>query len=82
MSKTLLVPMLTLSACLTACATVPRPVQVLEVCPRLPALESVAPERDWQKEMENFLRGTLPTQDGSKQPMTNAAPGTRLPAQR
>ncbi|MEY4075062.1 MAG: hypothetical protein RJA29_2419 [Pseudomonadota bacterium] len=46
---------------LTACATGPRPVQILEVCPVPPILELDAPERDWQAQMHDFLRGTLPT---------------------
>ena len=47
---------------LTACASAPRPVQILEVRPQVPMLELDAPERDWLGEMRTFLSGTLPTQ--------------------
>ena len=53
---------------LTACATAPKPVQVMEVCPRVPLLELDAPERDWQGQMQLFLQGLLPTQPGLKLP--------------
>lgn len=46
---------------LSGCATAPRPVQVMEVCPKAPLLELDAPDRDWQGEMQLFLSGTLPT---------------------
>ena len=61
------VSLLSMSALLTACATGPKPAPQV-VCPRVPLLELDAPERDWQKEMQNFLRGTLPTQPGLKLP--------------
>lgn len=47
---------------LTACGTAPKNVQVLEVCPKPPILELDVPERDWQGQMQSFLRGTLPMQ--------------------
>ena len=47
---------------LTGCATGPRPVQVVEVCPKVPELELDAPARDWLGQMQLFLSGTLPTQ--------------------
>lgn len=46
---------------LSGCATVPTPVQVLEVCPKVLPLELDAPARDWLAEMRNFLQGTLTT---------------------
>lgn len=46
---------------LSGCATAPTPVQVLEVCPKVPALELDAPARDWLGEMRSFLAGTLTT---------------------
>jgi len=46
---------------LTACATGPRPVQVMEACPRVPTLElQDVPERAYLAEMQNFLQGWLP----------------------
>lgn len=42
-------------------ATGPKPVPVMEVCPRAPPLELDVPARDWQGEMQNFLQGILPT---------------------
>ena len=47
---------------LTACASAPRPVQVMEVCPKVPVLELDAPARDWLGQMQLFLSGTLPMQ--------------------
>ncbi len=46
---------------LSGCATAQKPVQVLEVCPKVPALELDAPVRDWLGEMRAFLQGTLTT---------------------
>ena len=46
---------------LSGCATVPKPVPVLQVCPKVPALELDAPVRDWLGEMRAFLQGTLTT---------------------
>ena len=49
---------------LTACATAPRPVQVLEVCPRIPALElqidQEALDSSFLDRMQLFLSGRLP----------------------
>ena len=47
---------------LTGCATAPRPVQVIQVCPTVPMLELDAPDVDFQLLMRNFLQGLLPTQ--------------------
>lgn len=63
--------LLTVTGFLQACATAPKPVQVLEVCPKVPPLELDVPERDFQGEMANFLRGLLPTQPGLKPPSSN-----------
>lgn len=52
--------LLATSALLTACATAPRPVQVLQVCPKAPPLVLDAPVRDWQGQMRRFLQGTVP----------------------
>lgn len=50
---------------LTACATAPRPVQILEVCPRIPILElDLSPgvlEHNFQDRMHDFLQGRLPS---------------------
>ncbi len=68
-------------ALLTACATGPKPVQVLAVCPRVPPLELDVPERDYLQEMQHFLQGLLPTQPGLKQPSPSVWPtGQRLNA--
>lgn len=61
---------------LTACAIAPKPVQVLEVCPKVPPLELDVPERAFQEEMRNFLQGLLPTQPGLKPPSSSAWPST------
>lgn len=61
---------------LSACATAPRPVQVIQVCPKVPLLELDAPARDWQQEMRLFLQGSLPTQPGLKPPSMPASPHT------
>ena len=58
---------------LTGCATAPRPVQVMEVCPRVPILELDVPERNFLGQMRDFLQGTLPTQPGLKLPSTPAS---------
>lgn len=54
--------LLSMSALLLGCATGPRPVQVTQVCPKVPPLVLDVPERDWQGQMQDFLRGTLPMQ--------------------
>jgi hypothetical protein len=41
-----------------------------------PDLALEPPVRNWQKEMESFLQGTLPTPPVSKQPSTNASNNT------
>ena len=50
------------SVLLLGCAAGPRPVQVTQVCHKVPPLVLDVPERDWQGQMENFLAGTLPMQ--------------------
>ena len=58
--KLFVLPMIMLLS-LTACTTAPKPVQVLEVCPKVPLLELDVPARDWQNEIANFLQGTVVT---------------------
>ena len=53
--------LLATSALLMGCASAPKPVLQRE-CPKVPPLELVVPERDWQGAMESFLHGTLPMQ--------------------
>ena len=68
--------LLSATVLLASCATAPKPVQVLEVCPKVPPLELDVPERDFQGEMANFLRGLLPMQPGLKPPSSNVWPST------
>lgn len=49
--------LLFMSLSLLGCATGPTPVQVLEVCPKVPPLALDVPARAWQQEMRDFLRG-------------------------
>lgn len=70
--------LLSTAVLLTACASAPTPVQVMEVCPRVPPLELDAPVRDWQGQMRLFLQGTLPTPPDYSLPSTSA----RLPTMR
>lgn len=56
---------------LSGCATGPKNVQVLEVCPKAPPLESDAPVLDWQGWMRNFLQGTPTTLPDYSLPTTN-----------
>ena len=60
--------LLTTTLLLTACATAPQPVQVIQACPKVPSLELDVPERDFQGLMQNFLSGTLPKPPEPKQP--------------
>lgn len=60
--------LLTTTPLLTACATAPQPVQVIQACPNVPPLELDAPERDFQGLMQSFLSGTLPKPPEPKQP--------------
>ena len=51
---------------LSGCATAPSvpPIQVLEVCPKLPPLENMpldALARDYSAQIASFLQGLLPT---------------------
>ncbi len=57
---------------LSGCATAPSPVQVLEVCPKVPPLELDVPARDWQGQMRSFLQGTLPMPPDYSLHSTNA----------
>lgn len=63
---------------LTACAIAPKQ-EPIPVCPKPPAMELDAPERDWQGQMQNFLRGSLGTPPSSKPPSTNAGQGIKPP---
>ena len=56
--KLFVLPMITLLL-LSACKTAPKPVPVIQVCPKVPALELDVPDRDWLGSMQNFLRGTV-----------------------
>ena len=60
--------LLTTTLLLTACATAPQPVQVMQACPKVPPLELDVQELDFQELMQNFLSGTLPKPPESKQP--------------
>jgi starvation-inducible outer membrane lipoprotein len=63
-----LASLLSIASLLTACATAPQPVQILEVCPKVPPLVLDAPERDYLGQMQIFLSGLLVTQPGLKPP--------------
>jgi hypothetical protein len=56
--------LLTVTGFLQACATAPKPVQVLEVCPKVPPLElqieSDALEHTFLDRIATFLSGRLP----------------------
>ena len=56
-----------------ACASAPKPV-LMNQCPTPPQVLLDAPERDWLGQMQNFLRGMLPTQPGFK---PNTAPAEK-----
>ena len=64
---------------LTACTTVPS-VQTLAVCPKLPPLESAAPESAFLPPMLNFLSGRLDAPTGSGLGLKLAKPPTTLRA--
>ena len=78
--------LLTTAALLTGCASAPRPVQVLEVCPKVPPLElqieSDALEHTFLDRIAAFLSGRLPEPPSFRPNYELAAPGTKLPAQR
>lgn len=61
---------------LTGCETVPKEPPPLP--PRLvvPPLVLEYPERNWQEEMQLFLRGTVPTPLDYKLPSKPVKPGT------
>jgi hypothetical protein len=61
---------------LTACATVQKPVPPMQ-CPAVPEMLLDAPERSWLDQMQNFLRGMLPTQNDSKPRTTPAEMRTK-----
>lgn len=69
---------------LTACATAPT-VQIMEVCPRVPALELNLPdgalEHDFIGTMQQLLQGNLPSQPNYRLPSLPVSPiGPRLNA--
>lgn len=68
--------LLSATALLASCATAPKPVQVLEVCPKVPPLALDVPERDFLAEIRSFLSGSLPTQPGLKPPSSSVWPST------
>ena len=59
---------LAITLTLTACATAPKPVQVLQVCPKVPMLELDAPALDFQSLIANFLSGSVEKPLGLKPP--------------
>ena len=61
---------------LSGCATAPRPVQVVQACPRVPPLVLDAPERDYPALIRSFLSGSVPTLPDYSLPSTSAAPST------
>ena len=65
--------LLSMSALLLGCASAPKPVQILQVCPRIPALELDVPDRDWLGQMQLFLQGTLPMQPDYSLPSAPAS---------
>ena len=70
---------------LTACATAPRPVQVMEVCPRIPVLElqikQEALDSSFLERMQLFLSGKLPEPISYELPLLPASQtGLRLNA--
>lgn len=74
-SRVLTVVMLPL---LTACATAPRPVQILEACPRIPVLElQIEPEAldsSFLDRIATFLSGKLPEPIGYELRLEPASP--------
>ena len=70
--KRLALPMIMLLS-LTACTTVP-PVQILEVCPKLPDLEMIPQdvlERSFTEKMQQFLQGSHETPTSYELPSSN-----------
>ncbi len=61
---------------LASCASAPI-VQPPAPTPEIPPLVLELPARNWQQEMQNFLRGTLPTQLDYTLPPKPAKPGTK-----
>lgn len=59
---------------LASCASAPI-VQPPAPLPEIPPLVLELPERNWQEEMQNFLRGTLPMQLDYKLPSKPVKPG-------
>lgn len=63
---------------LSGCAAAPKSEPVVKaVCPTPPPLELAAPERDWQAQMHDFLRGLLWTPPDYRLPTTNAKLSTK-----
>lgn len=70
---------------LTACATAPKPVQVMQACPTIPALELSLPqdalEQGFLDRMQDFLQGRLPEPISYELRLPPASPtGLRLNA--
>ena len=67
--------LLTMTGLLLGCATGPKPVQVLEVCPKVPPLElnlpSGAMDHDFIGTMQGLLQGRLPLPPSYKLPSEN-----------
>lgn len=73
--------LLVTSLLLMGCATGQKQEPGQVVCPRLPVMELDAPERDWQGQMQDFLRGTLPMSPDYKRNSTSAEkPAPKLQA--
>ena len=62
---------------LSGCGSAPKPVQMLEACPKVPPLELDVPERAWQDQMRAFLAGTLPMQPDYSLRSTSAGASTQ-----
>jgi len=63
--------LLSTSVILTGCATGPKNVQVLEVCPKVPPLELDAPALDFPELIRSFLSGSVPTLPDYSLPTTS-----------
>ena len=63
---------------LTGCASAPK----VASCPQIPPLVLDVPGRNWQGQMESFLRGTLPMPPDYSLPSTNAKLNTMQPEKR
>lgn len=73
--------LLTVTACLTACATAPSAPPVVQTCPTVPPLElqlPPAPEPSYTEMMRQFLSGLLPKPTSYELPSS----GAKLPTMR